>query len=65
MAESIGLLVGAKKIARHVFGDENEFKKIYQLKQQLGLFRMNGQICGRPQTILEHIKACEAASSES
>jgi hypothetical protein len=63
--EPIGLLVGAKRIAATVFGDEAEHKRIYGLKTALGLFRLNGQLCGRRSTILSRIEKREAESSES
>jgi hypothetical protein len=51
----LGLIRGARNLARFVFDDEDEWKKIYTLKDELGLFRLNGMICGRPETIKARI----------
>ena len=56
------LLVGARALAQYVFGDEAHWRRIYPLKDELGLFRLRGQICGRPATIDQRIEAREAAS---
>jgi hypothetical protein len=56
------LLVGAKAIAKHVFGSERHWKRVYPLRGQLGLFYLGGQICGRPTTIEECIRSREAAA---
>jgi hypothetical protein len=61
---TLGLIRGARKLARFVFDDEAQFKKIYGLKQELGLFRLNGQICGRPETITARIAARESATQQ-
>lgn len=53
--DGLGLIRGARPLARFIFNDENEWKKIYPLKRELGLFRLNGLICGRPETILARI----------
>jgi hypothetical protein len=59
----LDLLVGARAIALYVFGDEEEARRIYFLKKELGLFRLNGQICGRPATINQRIAAKEAENT--
>ena len=46
--QTLDLIRGAKPLARFIFGDQRKFKKVYGLKQELSLFRLNGQICGRP-----------------
>jgi hypothetical protein len=61
--KTLGLLRGAKKIADYVFDDETQFKSIYALKEQLGLFMLNGQVCGRPETIDARIAARETEAS--
>jgi hypothetical protein len=53
--QGLGLIRGARPLARFIFDDENEWKKVYPLKDELGLFRLNGLICGRPETILARI----------
>lgn len=59
----LDLLVGAPAIAEYVFGNKKRARSIYQpkLRQQLGLFLLNGQICGRPATINRRIAAREGA----
>jgi hypothetical protein len=47
----LGLLKGAKKIAGYVFDDEDEYRKVYGLREALGLFWLNGMLCGLPATI--------------
>jgi hypothetical protein len=59
----LGLIRGAKKLADFIFEDEGEWKKVYSLKDELGLFRMNGMICGRRETIISRIAERERASS--
>jgi hypothetical protein len=49
------LLRGAKEIARFLFADEGQARKVYPLREQLGLFYLNGMICGRPETITARI----------
>jgi hypothetical protein len=68
MSDRQGLIVvGAKPLARFIFGDENKFRTIYQpeVREQLGLFDMCGHVCGRPETIVERIKQREAAGSSA
>jgi len=62
---TLGLIRGAKQLSSFIFGDESQFKKIYGLKDQLGLFRLNGQICGRPETITARIAERERASADA
>jgi hypothetical protein len=59
----LDILFGARRLARYIFRDETKFRKVYPLKDQLGLFYMCGQICGRPETIDQRIAAREAASA--
>ena len=61
----LGLIRGAKRLAGFIYDDEREFRKVYGLKAALGLFRLNGQICGRAQTITARIAAREAATAET
>jgi hypothetical protein len=49
--KGLGLLKGARKIAGYVFDDEDEYRKIYALREALGLFWLNGRLCGLPTTI--------------
>jgi hypothetical protein len=60
----LGLLRGAKSLAGFIFDDKKEWRKVYPLKKQLGLFRMNGLICGRPDTIRARIAEAESVSRE-
>jgi hypothetical protein len=56
---------GARKLADYIFGDEDEFKSVYGLRAALGLFYLNGRLCGRPEHIDERIaeREREAAST--
>lgn len=51
----LGLIRDAKKLAIFIFDDEEQWKQVYALKAELGLFRLNGMICGRPETIISRI----------
>ena len=64
-AATLGLIRGAKQLSRFIFDDERQFKKIYGLKDELGLFRLAGQICGRPETITARIAERERASADA
>jgi hypothetical protein len=59
----LDILFGARALAGYIFADETKWKKVYPLKDELGLFRMCGRICGRPATIDQRIAAREAAST--
>jgi hypothetical protein len=59
----LGLLRGAKQLADFIFDDKGQFKKVYGLKEELGLFRLNGQICGRTKTITARIAEREAKTA--
>ena len=59
----LDILRGARALAGYIFADEEKWKSVYPLKDQLGLFRMGGRICGRPATIDSRIAAREAASA--
>jgi hypothetical protein len=48
-------LRGAKQLAEFIYDDEEQFKKIYGLKRELGLFYLRGQLCGRVETITAKI----------
>lgn len=59
----LGMLRGAKPLAGFIFGDEDEFKKVYPLKAALGLFFLNGRLCGRPEQIAARIAEREAKAA--
>jgi hypothetical protein len=63
--EGLGLIRGAKKLAEFIFDDEDEWKKVYPLKDELGLFRLNGMICGRPETIISRIAEREGRKPDA
>jgi hypothetical protein len=63
--KGLGLIRGAKNLAAFIFDDVTEVKKVYPLKTELGLFRLNGMICGRPDTIRERIAAREGRDSKA
>lgn len=66
-AQTLGVLRGARRLADFIFGDEDEFKKVYPLKAELGLFLLNGRLCGRPKHITARIaeREAEAAAAET
>jgi hypothetical protein len=59
----LDLIIGARALALYVFDDEEKWKAIYKLRQELGLFRLRGAICGRPSTINARISAREEAAN--
>jgi hypothetical protein len=59
----LGMLRGAKPLAGFIFGDEDKFKNVYPLKNKLGLFYLNGRICGLPEHIATRIAELEAAAA--
>jgi hypothetical protein len=58
----LDIIRGARGLAAYVFGDENEWRRIYALKDELGLFRLGGEICGRPETIAARVAARETTA---
>ena len=64
-AKGLGLLRGAKQIARYVFDDEAEYRKIYGLREALGLFPLNGMLCGLPATIDAKLAQHEREATQS
>jgi hypothetical protein len=57
-------LVGAKAIAVYAFDDEEKWRWVYALKDDLGLFYIRGRLCGIPDTIVERLRARERAARE-
>ena len=55
----LDVIFGAKALAQYIFNDEAKAKAVYGLKKKLGLFKMHGQICGRPATMDQRIAALE------
>jgi hypothetical protein len=53
------VLRGARALAGFIFGNEDEWRKVYPLREELGLFYMRGTLCGRPATIDARIAARE------
>jgi hypothetical protein len=45
------VLRGTRALASFIFGDPNQWRKVYPLAAELGLFRWGGFLCGRPATI--------------
>jgi hypothetical protein len=60
----LGLRRGARELADFIFGDEEEWEKVYALKDKLGLFKLNGLICGREQTIEARVAALETPKAD-
>jgi hypothetical protein len=61
----LDLIVGAKALALYIFNDEKRSKEVYRLRGELGLFKLRGFLCGRPQTIDARISAREEAASSA
>ena len=61
----LGLIRGAKRLADFIFDDEREWKKVYPLKDELGLFRLNEMVCGRPETIISRIAEREGRKPDT
>jgi hypothetical protein len=55
------LLKGASAIAVHVFEDETKQHSIYGLAEELGLFRLGGQLAGCTDTIDARMAQLEKA----
>ena len=51
------ILRGAKPIARYVFGNERNWRSIYGLAGELGLYDLGGRITGDTATIDACLKA--------
>jgi hypothetical protein len=54
---------GARALAVYIFDDEEKWKAVYRLKNELGLFKLRGFLCGRPETIDARIAAREPAET--
>jgi len=50
---------GARALADYIFGDPDQWRTVYGLAPELGLFRMGGFLCGRPATIRARLAARE------
>jgi hypothetical protein len=61
----LDVLFGARALAQYIYGDKKQWRKVYLLKDELGLFRLRGQVCGRPATIDSRIAAREAAADQN
>ncbi len=58
----LDVIFGAKALAQYIFIDEAKWKA--GLKGELGLFKMHGQICGRPSTMDQRVAALEADTND-
>jgi hypothetical protein len=61
MTQKGRLLRGANAIAFHVFGNKGHARSVYRLTNELGLFRLGGQIVGYEQSIDAKLNALERA----
>lgn len=61
---TLGLRRGARAIAAFVFDDPEEFKTIYRLQKALGLFKLDGMLCGREETMTARVAKLEDSSHE-
>src|SRR5262249_5829589 len=59
----LNVIVGARAIAAYIFGDEDQWRKVYPLRRELSLFKLGGQLCGRPDTIAQRIAEREASEA--
>jgi hypothetical protein len=59
------VLRGARALAAFIFGDEDQWRKVYPLREQLGLFYLRGTICGRPATITARIAEREGRARKA
>ena len=50
------LVIGAKPLAAYLFGDESKSRKIYPLREELGLFNVGGQIAGLKSKLRQRIE---------
>jgi hypothetical protein len=64
MADNRGkLLLGAKRIARHAFKDEEKFRSVYNqlIQRELGLFMLGNRVAGYTAVIDARLNAKIAA----
>jgi hypothetical protein len=61
--QRLDLIIGARALAQYIFGDEEQWKAVYKLKRELGLFKLRGFLCGRPATINARISSREEAAN--
>lgn len=61
------LLRGADVLAEFVYGDRNQRRKIYHLKEtgELPFFTLGGMVCGRKSTLTRAIEEKEASARKS
>lgn len=50
-ADVLDILIGARALAQYIYGSEERWRSVYTRKNDLGLFRWRGTICGRRSTI--------------
>jgi hypothetical protein len=59
--EGEGLLRGARRISRFIFGTEEEWRAVYSMARDLPIFRIAGTITARPQSLARAITEHEQA----
>jgi hypothetical protein len=59
------LLRGARELAAHVLGDENQWRAIYGLAPELPVFMMGGRIAGYERALDEAMAAKQAGGKET
>jgi hypothetical protein len=52
---------GAKRLAEYIFGNEEEYRAVYGLADQLGLYILGGMLAGQTDTIDAAIAKHEAS----
>ena len=58
------LLLGAQQIAEFVFGDSSKQRKVYPLREELGLFYVGGQLAGLKSALTARMAEKAAAAAE-
>jgi hypothetical protein len=58
-ADVLDILIGARALAQFIYGSEQRWRSVYPRKNDLGLFRWRGTICGRRSTIKARLAALE------
>ena len=54
------IIRGARRIALHVFGEEDQWRAVYALADELGLFMLGGMLAGRSSTLDARLKQKES-----
>ena len=61
-SEGEGLLRGAKRIARFLFGTEDKWREVYPMVPELPMFMLAGKLTARPSSLARAITERERTS---